>query len=440
MSVLLPYQTAHAARIEAALRQWGVALDASDPGTGKTYVACAVAARLQCPVAVITTKATVPNWKAVAQAFGLSPVLVSNYEKVRTGRLAECRKSARRFVWNLPDGCLVIFDECQRCKGRTSLNAKLLIAARSQHLRVLLCSATAADSPLGMRAIGYALGLHTLANFWQWTQRHGVVAGVFGMEYKGGEACLRELHRQVFPAKGSRLRIEDIPDFPDTLIESSVIDTGKARAIQKEYDVLSRQLCQASHKHDQLKLKELAGMMEAKSPSAMTILLRARQAIERYKVAAMAELAEDALAEKMSVVLMVNFSETIHELSMRLSCPHLLAGGQSETERQDIIQRFQRNEISLLIANIKAGGVGVSLHDPQGIRPRLSLISPTFSADDLRQALGRVHRCGGAGSIQKICFAAGTCEERAAAACATKLNRISLLNDGDLFPLTFPSS
>ncbi len=434
MIALLPYQTEHAQRIEAALRQWRVALDASDPGTGKTYIACAVAARLQCPVAIITTKATVPNWAAVARGFGFSPLLIANYEKVRTGRLPECRKSSGRFVWNLPQHCLVIFDECQRCKGRTSLNAQLLIAARRQHLRVLLCSATAADNPLGMRAIGYALGLHTLADFWQWAQRYGVAVGVFGMEYTGGEDCLRELHRQVFPAKGSRLRIADIPDFPETVIESAIIDTGKARAIQKEYDALHRELRLAERRRDKKSLKALAERMEAKSPSSLTLILRARQAIELYKVAAMAEMTRDGIEEGMSVALLVNFTDTIRELSAKLDCPHIICGGQAAEERQDIIDRFQRNEIPVVIANIQAGGVGVSLHDPSGQRPRLSIISPTFSAQDLRQALGRVHRSGGAASIQKICFAAGTCEEKTAKSCAAKLHRIDLLNDGDMQP------
>lgn len=434
MIALLPYQTEHAKRIEAALRQWRVALDASDPGTGKTYIACAVAARLQCPVAIITTKATVPNWAAVAQGFGLSPLLIANYEKVRTGRLPECRKASGRFVWNLPQHCLVIFDECQRCKGRTSLNAKLLIAARAQHLRILLCSATAASNPLEMRAIGFALGLHTITDFWAWAVRYGVRETPFGMKFTGGEYDLKALHEKIFPSRGSRLRIADIPDFPETVIESAIIDTGKARAIQKEYDALHRELRLAEHRRDKKSLKALAERMEAKSPSSLTLILRARQAVELHKVPAMAEMTRDGIEEGMSVALLVNFTDTIRELSARLDCPHIICGGQAAEERQDIIDRFQRNEIPVVIANIQAGGVGVSLHDPSGQRPRLSIISPTFSAQDLRQALGRVHRSGGAASIQKICFAAGTCEEKTAKSCAAKLHRIDLLNDGDMQP------
>ena len=159
---LLPYQKEHADNIAASIAQHRVALDASDPGTGKTYVACSVAARLGKPVVIVTTKATAPNWETVAAGFGIKPILVSNYEKVRIGKLPECRRSGNRYVWNVPQDALIIFDECQKCKGRTSLNAKLLIAARAQHLRILLCSATAASNPLEMRAIGFALGLHTI--------------------------------------------------------------------------------------------------------------------------------------------------------------------------------------------------------------------------------------------------------------------------------------
>ena len=173
--------------------------------------------------------------------------------------------------------------------------------------------------------------------------------------------------------------------------------------------------------------------MDAKAASQMTILLRARQAVELYKVPALVEMTRDAVEEGMSVVLLVNFDETIERLSLALNArDSVIRGGQSPADRQRVIELFQRNEVPVVVANIRAGGVGVSLHDPTGNRPRLSLISPSFSAQDLRQALGRVHRAGGAASIQKICFAAGTCEQHTAQLCAAKLAHIDLLNDGDL--------
>lgn len=435
---LLPFQNLHAQGIERALRQYGVALDASDPGSGKTYVACAVAARLQVPVVIVCTKATIPSWQSVADGFGLRPLLITNYECIRRGKLAECRKNYSGYRWEVPGNTLLIFDECQKCKGRTSQNANLLIAARRQNLKLLLCSATAATNPLEMKALGYALGLHQLYDFYPWCRRNGVVDGAFGLEFCGGTHCLRRIHAEIFPKLGSRLRIDDIPDFPETIISAEVIETGKAKAIQKEYDRMKRELRRAEKADDREALNQLADDMNAKRANALTLMTRSRQAIELYKVGAMVEMTQTAIEEGMSVVLLVNFTETIAELSDKLNCSDIICGGQNAIDRQNIIERFQRNEIQVVIANIQAGGVGVSLHDPTGKRPRLSIISPTFSAADLKQALGRVHRASGAASVQKICFAAGTVEEHTAEVCARKLAHIDLLNDGDMqpFPIT----
>ncbi len=433
---LLPYQTEHADRIAEALRSRRVALDASDPGVGKTYIACAVAARMGWPVGIITTKATVPAWSQVAASFGLQPLFVANYESLRTGRHDVCsRVSVKRFAWNVPHDTLLIWDEVQKCKSRDSLNAAMLIAARVQHLRVLLCSATAASNPLEMRALGFALGLHELFNYYSWARNHGVVDGFFGLVYRGTSDDLRRIHDSIFPERGSRLRIADIPGFPASQVEATPVDTGNTRAIQRVYTRMAAELRRAKLAGDNTKLHELAADLQARSASALTIQLRARQEIELHKIDVMVSMAKDALEEGMSVVLLVNFAETIDKLARALGAPQsVIRGGQQPSERQAVIEAFQRNECPVVVANIQAGGVGVSLHDPSGLRPRLSLISPSFSAADIRQALGRVHRSGGASSVQKILFAAGTVEEHTAKICAAKLENIDLLNDGDLLP------
>ncbi|MFI3244304.1 MAG: hypothetical protein R3Y56_08635 [Akkermansia sp.] len=228
--------------------------------------------------------------------------------------------------------------------------------------------------------------------------------------------------------------ISEIEDFPSTLVEATAIETGKARTIQGIYNKMKRELKAAECTGDTEQLRQLADSLDAKKASHITILLRARQAVELYKVGAMVELAKNAMQEGMSVVLLVNFNATLEALCEQLDCNAVIRGGQSESDRAASISSFQRNETHCIVANIQAGGVGVSLHDPSGQRPRLSLISPSFSAAELRQALGRVHRAGGATSIQKIIFAAGTCEEHTAKICAQKLAHIDLLNDGDLSP------
>jgi superfamily II DNA or RNA helicase len=64
---------------------------------------------------------------------------------------------------------------------------------------------------------------------------------------------------------------------------------------------------------------------------------------------------------------------------------------------------------------------------------RHSIISPSFSAIHLVQALGRIHRAEGKSPcIQKVLFAAGTIEEHACRRVQARINNIDMLNDADL--------
>jgi hypothetical protein len=111
-------------------------------------------------------------------------------------------------------------------------------------------------------------------------------------------------------------------------------------------------------------------------------------------------------------------------------------GGQSATERQQAIDAFQADEAHVIIAQISAGGVGVSLHDTHGVRPRTSFISPTYNAKEVDQALGRIDRAGAkSDTVQRILYAAGTIEEEVARSFRGKLQNMKiLLKDLDVVP------
>ena len=108
-------------------------------------------------------------------------------------------------------------------------------------------------------------------------------------------------------------------------------------------------------------------------------------------------------------------------------------GENKGTERDDNIAEFQADKKRIIIVNIKAGGAGLSLHDLNGNYPRIALISPSPSAVDLRQALGRVWRDGGkTKSLQKIVFVANTVEEEVCEKVKIKLQALDTINDGDV--------
>jgi superfamily II DNA or RNA helicase len=165
----------------------------------------------------------------------------------------------------------------------------------------------------------------------------------------------------------------------------------------------------------------------------MTIMLRARQQAELIKVPLFVEMAEDAIEDGMSVAIFVNFSETVRALSKRLDTNCVVWGENKGEERDRNIADFQADKKRVIIINVKAGGAGLSLHDLNGNYPRIALLSPTPSAVDLRQALGRVWREGGkTKALQKIVFVANTVEEEVCEKVKIKLQALDTINDGDV--------
>ena len=203
---LKPHQIAPAQHLLAVLARSQSAVDMSDMGTGKTYVAAAVASHLNLPALVIAPKVSISQWEQAAAHFN-DKFSILNYEKLRTGKTpfgfwskapggrppknisyvcqtCQCKVDPDAFVpcYAHPQGihCLIekrqrvslghfqfakgvgllVFDEIHRCGGLSSLNAEMLIAAKRQGIKTLGLSATAACNPLNFRALGYLLDLH----------------------------------------------------------------------------------------------------------------------------------------------------------------------------------------------------------------------------------------------------------------------------------------
>ena len=276
-------------------------------------------------------------------------------------------------------------------------------------------SATIADSPLQLYALGVVLGLFSdKKGFWQWALKRGVYKSFFGHEFKNTPENLKKIHDDIFPDKGHRIAIKDLGDkFPANLVISDAYDMNSAgKQIQIVYDEMKA---------------ELARLMESEKTDGSCVLtekLRARQRVELLKVPTFADLAEDHVEEGMSVAIFVNFEETVQALSKKLNTQCLFTGKIPDAVREANREKFQRGEERIIILNIAAGGIGIGLHDEYGNYPRVTLISPTYSAQALKQALGRAARAGSKSSVlQKIIFAAGTVEEEVADKVAKKIKK-----------------
>src|SRR5579872_2488313 len=82
-SKLLKYQLPHFYQLEEILQNEKCAIDASDTGTGKTYVAIALAYILGKNPFIICPKSVIPNWISVAKILGVELFGIANYELIK---------------------------------------------------------------------------------------------------------------------------------------------------------------------------------------------------------------------------------------------------------------------------------------------------------------------------------------------------------------------
>lgn len=511
---LRPWQIKSAFHLADILNQGKNCVDMSDGGTGKTYTGCAVADILRKNTLAIVPKISISNWYEVASGFTRPRMFeAAGYEAARTGRTrlgtwenpapanlpkrytCQCclnsfspdevepgtyanlcphhpaglhcvtSKSVPwdygKFTW-ASDIEFLIIDEVHRCSALDSLNADMLIAAKRQGIPTLGMSATAACTPLQMRALGYLLGLHGLdweavkmpkpltiaewpqvcaetvtleriPNWKTWAYRQGCRFDpqFHGMIWQQPEErkqkIMRDIRSDIIPGCGVRVTTAEIPDFPKRIITAETYDIDKPGQVDALY----------------AEMAESIAVLEAESGDdvtpdhPLTALLRARQKLELLKVPIAVELAQDEMAKGRSVAIFVNFKQTLEELAKKLKTDCLIHGGQHESDRNNSIAHFQTNLSPVIIANIAAGGVSVSLHDLDGEHPRIGLVMPNHSAVQMLQVFFRLAREGGKSTaIYKIILAAGTIEKKIQKAFESKRDCIDSLNDGDLNPLT----
>lgn len=448
---LYDWQRPLADLIYTSMARNNISLNGCGTGIGKTYITLAVAKARGRDLVVICPKPITTDWLAAAETFGVK-IHAFGWEWIKTGKTpfgyfdtvmrSKYSKAKNKWIpkevrtnfnWTIPANTDIVFDEVHRASALDTQNAQLVIKAKELDIPMYLLSATVADSPMKLKAIGYALGLHQDGkHYWVWIQENGCVKTRFGFQFQGTQTHLVNLHRQIFPVKGCRIRPEQLGDrFPRNQTLAKAYATDEMEAITDAYDEMNERIA------------ELEEMELSASETALGILaaiIRARQKVELLKVPLMVNLAGDAAEEGNSVFLAVNFRDTLNELIKALKITSIIAGGQKHEHRREAIDCFQRNDTPFLAGIIQACREGINLHDLHGGHPRLSLIMPTPSANDLRQVLGRVWRAGGlTPSIQRILFAAGTIEEEVCKNLASKLDRLDLLMDGDLQKGIFPN-
>ena len=407
-------------------------LDQSDTGTGKTVVAVKLAKRQGKPLAVICPKAVIPAWRQELAEEGIEATFILNLEALRGGRKQWVTKTGKKtYRWNLEPGTLVFVDEIHKCKGPFSQAAGLLVALVKQGYSIHGMSGTSCEDPTEMRPLGLMLKLHSgdqrkegYKMWWPWMQEYGCRRNHFKSWELADRSKLKYLRQIMYATTTHRLSVDDFPDsFKLNRIFVQPMEFKENKKIVKAYEELG---LTAEIIEDYIENGTVTD-----TGHILSDITRARRLAEALKVPDICDLAKDLRDEGNSIVIFVNYSETIDGIQDILECPKI-DGRQDAEERQRTIEAFQADEEHCIVVNSAAGGTGISLHDTHGNRPRISLITPSFSCKTYMQVLGRIHRNGGkTDAIQYVLVSEGSIEQQVMRSVNRRLQNLKELHNID---------
>jgi superfamily II DNA or RNA helicase len=474
---LLSYQLEHVNSLATSIKKYKRALDASDTGTGKTYTTIALCKMLKLKPFIICPKSVVSTWINVLNFYEYNKFeyVLTTYNQILNHSLI--KKIEDDYEWKftkeyIDNEYLFIYDEAHNCKNKNTINAKILIELATYDVNIILLSATIVDKPLYFNIIGYVLGLYdSIDDGMKWMN---------DLCDKKSIHLLLRIHNIIFPKYASRMSIDSIQN--PSILKTKIVKIGDVQISMQEQTQAQEQeqaqeqaqeqekeqeqemnlinkmnLTNKVKKSDKVNITDifknntiqmdgvkmdnyfdiikeyniLNDMVGQKSTKNIAQIQLIRMRIEILKVNSFVKLTNEYVNAGKSVAIFVNFTNTLLELSKRLNTRCIIYGQQTINERIKSINDFCTDKARIIICNIQSGGSGVSLHDTLGNFPRVSLISPTWSAQNLMQVLGRVHRATGKSDVlQRIIFCKDTFEENIGNMLKHKINNIRMLNNG----------
>lgn len=423
----------------SVLRKERVFLSAAHTGSGKTVLALQTVKDLGLPTLIVCPKIAITQWRNTIDRMEVDKKLilgVTNPENLIASKKNPFYSTDDGWKLDFTTPTFLIWDEVHRsCSGPDSKSALALARWCNRHHpdnKVLAMSATPFETPEKMRAIGYLMGFHRFvsSSWYDFLRANGcryVDIGwgrnkrrVLEFTRKKEEstaimANLRDRMGERFMSIGPA----EIPGFPEEVKEVVSVDLAK-----RDHDALVRAY------------EEMPERIQHMSQDDMVKMLRLRQQAEFCKAETMAQMACDLVEDGNSVFIMLNFTDTRLRVEDYLRKKGVqfasIYGGQKEADRQRGITDFQANDVHVMVGMAAACSVALSLHDERHQRPRVSLISPGYSASEFSQGLGRIRRVGGTTAVQKIIIAADSVEEKVGRAIERKMNNLSALTDRDL--------
>lgn len=430
--VLRPHQREHCDRIRLMLQRAHFYIDTSPLGSGKTITTCKMAKDYGVPMLIICPKSTANVWTETSKKYGITIIDVITYQSLSSQqnrqpkhgyltRVDDKESRTTRFhptskwIDLVRTGVFLVFDEIQAIKNLNAtyyaasgmINPILVYGGVS---RFIMLSGTPNDEEQ------HSINLMRLLGFIRARSLHLTNAKTGEFRLEGAEELLA-ICRRIDPQQTEKTQQEFVLSKTNvkhfcyrlfiSVIKKHYISAMPPPTMVSQIDIKNgffKLENSESLRKGIRQLKVAAAFDEEEEDYVSTEadfgqITRALTAIEDAKLPIMIRLATQRLEEnpKAKVVLFVNYTSSIRTLMNVLIRfkPMEFTGQTSLTNRGKILEQFNTDDnYRLIVANIKVGGVGVSMHDTQGDRPRYVYIIPNYSPISLHQASRRTHRDG----------------------------------------------
>lgn len=233
---------------------------------------------------------------------------------------------------------------------------------------------------------------------------------------------LREMVKSVFLR---RLKNE-VLDLPEKIV--SIVPTTLDAEYQKKYDSAWDQYLAWLEAHPD-EGKDIHNVMSAQ---ALIELGKLKQVCSLAKVDRITADVENAIEQGSKVIIFSQYTKTIVELRNKMSGKKIrcvtLTGEDDQDQRQKAVDSFQQDGSDVFIANIKAGGIGLTLTAASIVM----FADMEWSPEIHRQAEDRAHRIGQTGTVNVYYYIAeNTIEEDIIDILTAKQETIGTLTGGE---------
>jgi superfamily II DNA or RNA helicase len=409
---LRPYQLHGLAWLQY-LREQGLAgILADDMGLGKTAQALAhiwaekQAGRLDRPALVVLPTSLLFNWQQEAAriAPGLKVQTWHGADRTAGTRIADADVVLTTYslVWrdlralSAQPWHLLILDEAQSVKNARARAARALRRLDTRHRLAL--TGTPLENHLGelwalfdLLMPGFLGDSRNFARHWRKP-----------IEVNRDGPRARLLAARVRPFILRRMKTEVATELPPlTELVRRVTLVGQQKQLYESVRVAADHMVRRILARDGFTptslISVLDAMLKLRQVCCDPLLLKGVQVtpgVERAKLEWLREHLPDFVAQGRRLLVFSQFTEMLDLIAAeldRLDLPHLRLSGQTPAaQRGEVVRRFQAREEPILLASLKAGGVGLNLTAADTVIH----VDPWWNPAVQAQASARAHRIG----------------------------------------------